>query len=83
MLRFVFELAARRRDVSSSTFPDDGVDVVLFQNTLEADDSVIGRPLKWQPFNFVPSQQVHRTPQATNHINQSVGMFRLVVDARQ
>ena len=56
MLRFVFELAAGRRDVSPSTFSDDGVDVVLFQDTLEADDSVIGRPLKWQTFNFVPSQ---------------------------
>ena len=55
MLRFVFELAARRRDVSSSTFSDDGVDVVLFQNILEVDDGVVGRPLKWQPFNFVPS----------------------------
>ena len=60
MLRFVFELAARCRDVSSSTFSDDGVDVVLLQNTLEADDGVIGWSLKWQTFNFIPSQQVHR-----------------------
>ena len=54
-----------------------------FKNPLESNHGFIGRPLIGQPFNFIPPQQVHRTSEATNHVDQSVGMLGLVIDTSQ
>ena len=83
MLRFVLKLPTSRRNISSSAFANDRVDVVLLQNPLESNHGFIGWPLIGQPFNFIPPQQVHRTSEATNHVDQSVGMLGLVIDTSQ